>query len=423
MSWPLRSLVVLALAVLSACEGPARALGSTPVEARRHADEVFSALAQSFGPLQLEAAVAELRLRLARHAFVPSHLFDDAAWARPEPHTRLAVFSGRQAAGRYWVKVGPSAPAPGQVADYRSTLELRWLSADEYEWSQHDELAIGALGVADAERALTALLALLESADDAGAADRLRASLPKSTAVLGRGFRLDRVRLLAASSGGRTLSAQATLQPEALGPGSARLASFLRREVLPMRFHLSVGDAQARFWELDVFEGRIALELHVQSGRLVPLAGPPRPMPWPLRATTAFSTDSGLFRIGFRHLEAEVDLVSSRQQAGFAARFQRTPDWDLPFVVQPFLRGSLRRPFEGQGARLAFGLVAPDEGPSLLTRDYRVAVRESGLMRWLSDFAGGTVMDFRSTAEAEFDRYAGEVLEALHQDLLALASR
>ena len=146
-------------------------------------------------------------------------------------------------------------------------------------------------------------------------------------------------------------------------------------------------------------------------------------MSWPLRASTAFSTRAGLFRIGFRQLEAEVDLVSSRQQAGFAARFQRTPDWDLPFVVQPFLRGSLRRPFEGEGARLALGLVAPGDGPALLTRDYRVAVRENGLMRWLSEFAGSTVMDFRSTAEVEFDRYAGEILEALHQDMLALASR
>lgn len=418
-----RMLPALACLALLGCEGPARALGPTPAEARRNADEAFLALARSFGPLDVEAAIAELRPRLARSAFVPSRLFEDPVWARPEPALRLAVFSGRQVGARYRLSVGPAGAAPRQVGDYRGTLSLRRLRPNEYEWSHHDELALGSLGVADAARALGALLAVLESVEDADAAERLRASLPRTTAVLGRVFRLDRVRLLPAPSGGRTLSAQATLVPDALGPASARLAGFLRRGVLPIRFHLSVGDASARFWELDVYEGRIALQLRVQGGRLAPLLGPPRPLPWPLRATSSFSTRSGLFRVGFARLEAEVAPLAGARQAGFDARFRRAPDWDLPFLVQPFLRGSLRRPFEGEGAALSYSLQETAGGPTLVRRDYRLAVRESGLMRWLSDFAGGTVMDFRSTAEVEFDRYSGEILSALHADMVALAER
>jgi hypothetical protein len=195
----------------------------------------------------------------------------------------------------------------------------------------------------------------------------------------------------------------------------------LNRYVSPSRFRLALDDPDGvRFWDLELAEGHLTLRLRVQAGRVVALAGAPRAMPARLRATTNVSTRSSVFRVGLSQLEADVDWGATTGEAGFTARFTKTPVWELPFIVQPFLRGSLRRPFEGEGALLAFTLRNGEDSTSLVTRDYRLAVRESWMMRWLGGFAGGALSEFRRESEREADRYFGEALEALRQDVVDL---
>ena len=132
------------------------------------------------------------------------------------------------------------------------------------------------------------------------------------------------------------------------------------------------------------------------------------------------SSKTGFLRSGFHGLEAEVELTSRPDEKALAARFAKAPDWDLPFLVPLLLRSALQRPFQGGGALLSFGVEAHGGGSTLLTRTYRVAVRENWIVRWLGSYAAGAVDTYRR-GEEEADRFNAEALLALRQDLMALA--
>jgi hypothetical protein len=162
------------------------------------------------------------------------------------------------------------------------------------------------------------------------------------------------------------------------------------------------------------------LDLAVHDGRLAPLAGPPRRIPDRLRARVELTTKTGLFRTGFRDLVADVRLERDLARPGFALRFSREPDWRLPFLVEPLLHMSLRRPFEGEGALLAYALESGPDGRVRFTREIELSVRESWVLRWFGGIVGSAASDYRLTAEAEAELFSYELLEALREDLGAL---
>ena len=102
------------------------------------------------------------------------------------------------------------------------------------------------------------------------------------------------------------------------------------------------------------------------------------------------------------------------------AAFAREPDWVLPFAVKPLLRSSLRRPFEGDGAFLAYGIRESGPATTLASREYRIAVKESWVVRWLGGNTGDAMASFREGAEAEAERFDAEALMALRADLVRL---
>jgi hypothetical protein len=85
------------------------------------------------------------------------------------------------------------------------------------------------------------------------------------------------------------------------------------------------------------------------------------------------------------------------------------------------LHTPLGRPFEGEGALLAMSVRDDSSTQTVAARDYRLAVRESRIMRWVGGLGSSALGDFRRGAEEEFDRYNGEVLDAMRQDVAALA--
>ncbi len=89
----------------------------------------------------------------------------------------------------------------------------------------------------------------------------------------------------------------------------------------------------------------------------------------------------------------------------------------MPFVARPFLRASLRRPFDAPGARLALAFEQRPEGGAWLVREYRLAVRESWLVRWLGGLGTNAVVAFRRDAEQQAERFVFEALDALRRDL------
>jgi hypothetical protein len=200
-----------------------------------------------------------------------------------------------------------------------------------------------------------------------------------------------------------------------------RYASFLRRYFLPIRLRLEFDDGEgASFCVLDGREGRFTLRTRIREGRLVALAGPPGTAPGRLRLRLDLTSRAGPFRYGVHALEASVRVTAPAGEKRLEMAFDREPDWVLPFVVKPLLRSSLRRPFEGDGARLAYAIRESGPGTTLVTREYRIAVKESWVVRWLGGNTGDAMSSFQEGAEAEAARFDAEALMALRADLIRL---
>jgi len=397
-------------------------LGEAPESSRQHVNELLTALARRFGPAEHDEALAALRPKLQRAVLVPSRVFgDDAAWSFREGARRGVGFEGSSETGRYRLAVRPEPRELTHPGDYRGRLDLEQLGPGEYVWRLKEELAAGTFDAAGLARAASALLGGA-AAGPRDARPLLRQALPRATAALGRLASLDRLDLEPAEGGAVRVRLRASLHPDALEGGRfARYGAFLEKHALPLVFSLAVEDEQGvRFWELDFREGSLRLDLAVHDGCLAPLAAPPRRIPDRLRARVELTTKTGPFRSGFRDLVADVRLERDLASPGFVARFPHEPDWRLPFLVEPLLHASLHRPFEGEGALLAYSLEAESGRPLRLVRRFELAVRESWVLRWFGGVVGGAVSDFRRGAEAESDTFSYEGLEALRQDLVAL---
>jgi hypothetical protein len=415
-------LVWLGLASCLSCRPVPASLGETPEAARQHVNELATAVARRFGPATQDPALAALRPKLERAVLVPSRVFDDAsAWTSHEGERRAVAFEGGTETGRYRLAVSRGLRELTHPGDYRGRLELERLSDGEYTWRLLEELDAGTVSGAALARAAHALLeSVAGGPHDARAL--VRDALPRASAALGRLVSLDQLEFGPPAAGVVRVRLLASLHPGWLARGRfARYAAFLEKHALPVVFSLAIeGEGGARFWELDWRDGVLRLDLAVRDGFLVPLTGPLGRIPDRLHARVELTTKAGLFRSGFRDLVADVRLERDLARPGFAARFPREPDWQLPFLIEPLLRASLRRPFESEGARLAYALEARPGGRVRLARHAALSVRESWILRWFGSIVGGAASDYRRTAEAEAELFSYELLEALREDLGAL---
>jgi hypothetical protein len=415
------SALLVAMAGLG-CQAPASALGTSRAQARAHADELIGALESRFGPTAREPTFEALRPKLVRAALAPSRVFkDEAAWTRSAGERRSVEFAGSRGGARYRMGVRAGAGAPEQPAEYRGVLTLQKLGEGEFEWTMSEELAVGRVRAEDLSRALSALFAQAQSRPEADARRLVSGALPRAAAAAGRLFGLEQLRLVPSADGATDLTLAARMDTRGLDQAFPRYARFLRKYVAPMRASALALDLSGKpWWELQSADGLTRLHLRVRGGDLAPLDGPALSMPQRLRVRASFSTKSGIFRVGFRGLEAEVTLVREPNRKAVDARFGREPDWQLPFLLQPFVRSPLRRPFEGEGARLGFGVRDGPGAQTTLTRDYRIAVKENWVVRWLGGLTSEAVGEFRREAEEEADRFVAETLAGLRADVLEL---
>jgi hypothetical protein len=407
----------------AACGTALRELEGDGVSGPVAIDGCASALALRFGPIELDRALRAARPRFARDSLSPSRLLDDPAlWTRRDATRRWLDFGSP---GGIPYRMGarrpmPASPRPGS---HRGSIRLEALGSGDFEWDVREDLTVGRVPTRSLARAASALLLGLESQTSGSLLDLAGRALPRSSAAFGRLFTLEPIHLAPAAAGGDLVSVGVRLEPARLSVGFPRYARFLEEYLAPSRFRLVVADENGLpYLEFMTGGNRLDLRFRVFRGALGPLLGPPRPMPDRLRATTTFSVTSGVFRVGVENLVAEVGLVSSSSERGFRAAFMREPDWQLPFLAKPLLRAPLRRPFQGPGALFAMRVSETPEGVTLVERQYRFAVRESFIVRWLGGFGGGMATVFRAGAEAEADRFMGECLWALRDDLVAQAT-
>ncbi len=412
--------------VLAACAGPARELARGPagVAAPR---ALLDALAARFGPIEREPGFDALRPKLARAALVPSRVFDDPAWTARARDWRALQLSGAVAGGAYRIGVRTAADEPAAPGDYRGRLQLRRPADGRFEWRMDEELAVGDIRPADLASALTTLFLQVERTGEASAHTAIVSAFPRASATLGRLLRLERLLPARDRDGATRVELAVRLTPDGLAAVAPRYAAFLRRYASPMKLHAVASDpdlAGGRWWTLDASDNLWLLKLRTRGGSLAPLEGAAdRGIPSRLRLTIDYETKMGLFHVGVRGLVADVELTRTPLEKGFVARFLREPDWQLPFLVAPLLRGSLRHPFEQDGSEAGWWAREQPGRTTLLVREYRARVRESWLLRWMGGLTNDALTDFRRGAEAEADRYQRDCLLALRDDLLALQAR
>lgn len=408
------------LLALAACAEPARELrGRSGPDGPRLLLEAF---ASRFGPLEREPAFDALRPKLARAALAPSRIFDDdAAWtdrARAWRGTELAAVPTGQGCR---LGVRPRAGEPLRPGEYRERLRLTRVGSGRFEWEIDEELAIGRLAPDDLVSATSALLRGLERWDARAAREAIGRDLPRAAQTFGRLFRIEHLQIDREGETAR-LTLAVRLTPAGLEATAPRYAAYLRKYVTPMQVDVTAVDLSgARWWRLSGADDLWTLRLRVRDGSLVPLDGVgTRRLPAELRLLADYSTRMGVFGVGVRRLAADASLVRSPARLGLLVRFRQEPEWELPFLVAPLIRGTLRYPFEGPGSELAFEL-RQGGAQTLAAGRYRTRVRESWLLRWLGGLTSAALDDFRTAAETEAERYNRACLLALRDDLLALA--
>ncbi|HEY6553863.1 MAG TPA: hypothetical protein VI669_10940 [Vicinamibacteria bacterium] len=420
---PRLTTVLLAALAAVQCRGALQELGHEGFPGAVALDGCAVAIASRFGPIELDPALRAARPRLARDSLSPSRLLDDPVlWTRRQGSRRWLEFGARGALP-YRVGVRPPSSPTTQAGAYRGRIRLEALGPSDFEWEVQEDLSIGRVRADSLAQAAYALLGGLEAQAGAGLPALARASLPRSAAAFGRLFTLEPASISRAVGGGVRVTLGAAIEPARIRAVFPRYARFLEEYLAPSRLRLVVADPSGvPFWEFESRDGRLSLRFRVFGGALGPLDGPPRPMPDRLRARAAASVKSGPFRVGVEDLVADVALRRTSVEKSFRATFTVEPSWQLPFVAKPFLRAPLRRPFQEEGARFSMSVRETAEGATVLDREYRFVVRESWVVRWLGSFGGGMATVFRAGAEAEADRFMGECLWALRDDLVALAT-
>ncbi len=408
-------------ALLSGCPEAARPLGSGS-GGRAAADDLAVALATRFGPIERGPAFDAVRPKLARAALVPSRVYDEAdVWTSQEAEVRQLDLFGRRDGETYRLEMRPSAPPPVDAGDYRARLRLTRVEEGRYGWTMREELAVGAVRPTDLADALTGLLRSAEGVSAEEARAQAAQAFPRAAEALSRLFRLE-VLDLTPDGGATAIRLGLRVDPDRLKETAPRYAEFLGKWAAPIRVSAVASDASgATWWTLEAADMLWTVRLRVRDGSLVPLEGAAdRRLPDELRVAADYTTKAGIFTIGVEGLVVDVTLTRTSREKGYVARYRREPEWRLPFLIKPFLRGSLRYPFEGPGSWAGYAVRESTDGPTELVREFRFRVRESWIIRWLGGRGNEAVSDFRKGAEAEADRYAQECLFALRDDVATL---
>jgi hypothetical protein len=84
------------------------------------------------------------------------------------------------------------------------------------------------------------------------------------------------------------------------------------------------------------------------------------------------------------------------------------------------LKTPLRRPFEQGGVVGRISFRTGSGGQTYITRDFRMAVQESAVTRFLGGLSGSAFSEFDGPAEKEENRFNAELFQAMRDDLRGL---
>lgn len=410
------------LLALAGCREGYSAFG-TGARARLGADQLFGALVDRHVELARNAKYEYSRVRITRGALAPSRVFDDsAAWTGISGGSRALETFGSLVDGRYLLASRANVPAPVRPGDGRHVTALARLADTEYRWDTMVEFALGSIRPADAASIVTRLLAAGEGRTEAELRADLAAVSPRSSAALGTVFTLDSLHPVHFADGTTLTTLGASVHSDNLRQRYPALADYVHKYLDPARYRFVLTDrAGTAYLDVSQRDRVVVIRVRTQQGRLVPLAGAARALPDSLQLHIDFNLKLRIFRVGFHNLVMDfVNSARGDQQRDWTMTARREPQWDLPFIGARLLRAPLRRPFAGDGALFRLGVRAGEGGaPTILVRQSRLAVQESGVLNFLNSLGGTAMDDFGGPVQREENAWLRELFIALRDDARA----
>jgi len=416
--------VALLVLFLGGCRAAIVPLGSTMDSAKRNADNAFAGFAFRFFNVQRDAKFTTARPLMARHALVPSRIFDDTSvWsARGPDSVRALHLEGRAGERGYLFTSRPSARYPERLGDERHFLQLTRLRVDEYEWVTQVDHAIGPVRAPQAGAALGALFTGFERRSGAQLRGDIGTHFPRTARHMRQIMSIDSLASTALPDGSTSLLMHVRITPDSIRRTAPAFAAYLDKYIMPSRARMRLTDAAgALYFDLDLDQGGYTVRLRARDGELVALSGTPKRMPDSLRVRLDFSAKFKIFRVGFTNMVGDFTIERGQHQRAWMMRFRREPDWDFPLAADRLIRSPLRRPFEGRGSELRLAIRDDLGRQAMSARQVRTAVKESAIMRWLGGLGSTAFGDFEGTSEAEENRFLAELFGALRQDVAPLA--
>lgn len=418
--------MALLAAGAGACSDTLRAAGPSPAIAENHADQLFDAVATRFTQVDLAPKYDVARVRLAQSALVPSRIFDDTLiWvSRPSPGLRLLYVSGTTTNGRYWLEPRPFLTPPTRTGDTRHTIALELMAPSIYRWDTNVELAIGPITAEEISVLLSTLLGAAEGRTERELREDYRTAFPRATAVFGRGFSVDSIRVTPSATGATSVVLTGGFHPELMRATYPNLAGYLDKYLGPAKYHFALADRSgAALFEVEGRDRSMTVRYRVKERQLVTLLGPPRPWPDSTVLTSDVSLKVKVFTVGFHNLITDFVISNLGHDRSFTVVAQHEPSWDLPMLTERLLRAPLHRPFEGAGSLFRIGVRDSAGLQSVFVRRTRLDVQESAIMRFVGSLASHAVGDLNEKVEIEEDRFLHDGFVALQADTRALGGR
>lgn len=429
LSWRLfragsaRKLSCLALvALLAACgQGPA-AFGPDPDTARANAAEMLGAFATRFTSVRRIGALDRTHDQFVRHALFPSKLIDDTTlWSgsRSGPKRTLSVY-GTLVGAQYHLAARAAAPHPHRAGDVRVVTSISRLAESEFLWEATSELGLGTLSADEFFRGLKASVAELESRAERDTRAEYRASLPRGTAALGTLFSLDSIRTQKLGDGSTAHRLVIGIDPDRARATYPAFGRYLAKYVKPSRYHLTLTDRTGALW-MDVQAGKdlLRIRMRTRDGEMLPLDGAARPLPDSLQLRADLTLHVLFFDVGMSELAADVQVVRTDHERGFSVRFRREPKWHFPLATNRLIKTPLRRPFANEGSLFRLTVRDSAGAQTVISRQVRMAVQESAILRWLARLNRTAADDFTASADVESNRFVSDVFGALRSDVRA----
>jgi len=419
-----RSAIVAAcipIAFVAACRGTPAAFGPTQAAARVNADDVFTALANRFTRVERGPKLSGAIAKMAHAALSPSRIYDDmAVWTDTTPAgARELLTAGTFAGDHYVFTPQPVVPPPSRLGDGRHDIQLVRLAPGQYEWTTDVLSAVGSLTGDDLARVTTSMLAAAATQSEADIRSGAISTFPRTAAVLAQLYSFDSLQRTPLDDGSANLRLVFGVHPDRLKATKPHFAAFVDKYVGRSRIHCVLLERDTTRWfDFEVDHDRMTFALNTtKNGHFAPSSGGTRPMPDSLMLRSDVHTKSWIFGVGLSNLLASFTVVHDPHDHGWLLRWRKEPDWHFPLLVEHLIKAPLRRPFEGDGVMFRVSVRDSAGAQSILKRDARVAIQESGIATWLGGLGSNAMGALAGQTDIEMNAYLAELFSALKADI------